>query len=245
MLVSGIKSKPIYEPLRADIRGRYHVMLGLGPGGSALLRVLGELRTDAPALLTRTRVLFVPDTAPPPAGTPGTAALNTPNPLHAIDTSPTSGVNGGVGTNRTDTTNRDQTVERLSAFAPAELRVFGDRAALLTEFRAVLEQSVMGTRLYVAGPENFIGLAMQIALEFNLNKDEVSAEELGTLARRVHCVHCRTTTENVTTNIVRCDECSRWLLVRDHYSRRLAAYMGVMVDAEAPGELPPIKEVFA
>ena len=26
--------------------------------------------------------------------------------------------------------------------------------------------------------------------------------------------------------------------MRDHYSRRLAAYMGVMVDAEAPGELP-------
>ncbi len=27
--------------------------------------------------------------------------------------------------------------------------------------------------------------------------------------------------------------------MRDHYSRRLAAYMGVMADAEAPGELPP------
>ena len=32
----------------------------------------------------------------------------------------------------------------------------------------------------------------------------------------------------------------RWLVVRDHYSRRLAAYMGVMVDAEAPGERPLI-----
>jgi hypothetical protein len=102
----------------------------------------------------------------------------------------------------------------------------------------------MGTRLYVAGPESFIGLAMQIALEFNLNKDEVRAEQVGTLARRVYCVHCRATTENVRTNIVRCLGCDRWLLVRDHYSRRLAAYMGLMVDAEAPGELPPIREVF-
>ena len=33
-------------------------------------------------------------------------------------------------------------------------------------------------------------------------------------------------------------------LVRDHYSRRLAAYMGVMADAETPGELPPVREVF-
>jgi len=54
----------------------------------------------------------------------------------------------------------------------------------------------------------------------------------------------RTTAEDVRTNIVRCPGCARWLLVRDHYSRRLAAYMGVMADAEAPGELPAIKEVF-
>jgi hypothetical protein len=102
----------------------------------------------------------------------------------------------------------------------------------------------MGTRLYVAGPESFIGRAMQIALRFNLNKDEIRAEECGTLARRVRCVHCRATAENVRTNIVRCDGCHRWLLVRDHYSRRLAAYMGVMVDAEAPGELPPVREIY-
>jgi hypothetical protein len=48
----------------------------------------------------------------------------------------------------------------------------------------------------------------------------------------------------VRTNIVRCVGCERWLLVRDHYSRRLAAYMGVMADAEVPGELPPLAEVF-
>jgi hypothetical protein len=33
--------------------------------------------------------------------------------------------------------------------------------------------------------------------------------------------------------------------VRDHFSRRLGAFMGVMVDAEAPGEIPAIEEVFA
>jgi dimethylamine monooxygenase subunit C len=205
VLVSGIKSKPIYAPLRADVRGRYHLMLGLDRGAAALLRVLDELRTEAPELLMRTRVLFVPEG-------PGRA--------------------------------RSATVERLQTFALAELRVFDDRATLLRDFRSVLEQSLMGTRLYVAGPESFIGLAMQIALQFNLNKDEIRAEELGTLARRVHCVHCRTTTENVTTNVVRCGGCERWLLVRDHYSRRLAAYMGVMVDAEVPGEVPAIKEVY-
>jgi dimethylamine monooxygenase subunit C len=201
MLVTGIKSKPVYAPLRADPRGRYHLMLGLGVGEVALLRVLREMQQSAHAGLARTRVLLIP-------AQPARARCE-------IETLPLQ-----------------------------EVRTFPDVAALLGEFKALLADSLMGTRLYVAGPESFIGLAMKIALEFNLNKDEIRAEELGSLARRVYCIHCRTTADNVRTNIVRCPGCERWLLVRDHYSRRLAAYMGVMVDAEAPGELPPIKEVF-
>jgi hypothetical protein len=127
----------------------------------------------------------------------------------------------------------------------AGLHVFPDSATLLREFRSLLDHALMGTRLYIAGPESFIGLAMRTALEFNLNRDEIRAEESGTRARRVYCVHCRAVTEEVRTNVVQCAQCARWLLVRDHYSRRLAAYMGVMVDAEAPGQLPPITEVYA
>jgi dimethylamine monooxygenase subunit C len=202
MLVTGIKSKPVYAPLQADTRGRYHLMLGMGVGAAPLLRVIAEMRVAAAQSLKDTRVLFVPD-----AGAAGEIA-------------------------------------QFKAAAVGDVRAFAGTPALLEQFRAILGESLMGTRLYVAGPENFIGLVMKIALEFNLNKDEIRAEECGTLARRVYCIHCRTTTENVRTNIVRCDDCERWLLVRDHYSRRLAAYMGVMVDAEAPGELPPLKEVF-
>jgi NAD(P)H-flavin reductase len=199
MLVTGIKSKPVYAPLQADVGGRYHLMVGLGVGKAPLLRVIGEMRAAAPHALENTRVLYVADSA----------AL-------------TPFENAGVG----------------------DVRTYGGTAALLEDYTALLHHSLMGTRLYVAGPESFIGLTMKIALEFNLNKDEIRAEECGTLARRVYCVHCRATTENVRTNIVRCIGCERWLLVRDHYSRRLAAYMGVMADAEVPGELPPLAEVF-
>jgi NAD(P)H-flavin reductase len=125
-----------------------------------------------------------------------------------------------------------------------EVQLFKDSASLLSEFETILKASIMGTRLYVAGPEAFMGLVMRIAARFNLNRDEIRAEECGSPARRVHCIHCRAATEDVTTNIVQCVDCQRWLVVRDHYSRRLAAYMGVMIDAEVPGELPPIEEVF-
>jgi dimethylamine monooxygenase subunit C len=218
MLVTGIKSKPVYAPLRADPRGRYHLMLGLGVGEVALLRVLRELQESALEGLARTRVLLIPA---PAEGDPSSPA----------------GASGEVASAR-------EVRREIESLPLQEVRPFPDVASLLGEFKSVLADSLMGTRLYVAGPESFIGLAMKIALEFNLNKDEIRAEELGSLARRVYCIHCRTTAENVRTNIVRCLGCERWLLVRDHYSRRLAAYMGVMVDAEAPGELPAIKEVF-
>ena len=205
MLVTGIKSKPVYAPLQADTRGRYHLMLGMGVGAAPLLRVIFDMRAGQSPALKNTRVLFVSDAA---------------------------------------TGDAEREVARFRAAAIRDVQAFPDAPPLLERFKVILGQSLMGMRLYVAGPESFIGLVMKIALEFNLNKDEIRAEECGTLARRVYCIHCRATTDNVRTNIVRCVGCERWLLVRDHYSRRLAAYMGVMVDAEAPGELPPLKEVF-
>jgi hypothetical protein len=211
MLVTGIKSKPVYAPLQADTRGRNHLMLGMGVGAAPLLRVIAEMQSAAARVLMNTRVLYVPG--------------------------------GGDAKAPADQSSAAE-IERFRAAAVGNVQAFPATPALLEEFRSTLGKSLMGTRLYVAGPESFIGLVMKIALEFNLNKDEIRAEECGTLARRVYCIHCRVTTENVRTNIVRCVECDRWLLVRDHYSRRLAAYMGVMVDAEAPGELPPLKEVF-
>src|SRR5947199_7881951 len=140
MLVTGIKSKPVYAPLRADPGGRHHLMLGRGPGADALLRVLAEVRSSAPEALQRTRVLLVPEADA------------------ALPTAPFDHLGLGL------------------------LNVFPDTASLLTAFRLVLDESLMGTRLYVAGPESFIGLAMKIALEFDLNKDEIYAEEVGTLA---------------------------------------------------------------
>jgi len=232
MLVTGIKSKPVYAPLQADVRGRYHLMVGSGVGAGPLLRVLAELQSAAVHALKNTRVLFVPEAgevhaadgrpaAAPDLAAPDIAAPDIATPNIAAPE-----------------------IERFRAAAVGQVRAFSGTRALLEEFRATLARSLMGTRLYVAGPESFMGLVMKIALEFNLNKDEIRAEECGTSARRVYCIHCRATTESVRTNIARCVDCGRWLLVRDHYSRRLAAYMGVMVDAEAPGELPPVKEVF-
>ena len=208
MTLSGIKSKPVYAPLRADPAGRRHLLLGVAPGGEALLTVLDELRGLAPEALTRTQVLYAAEHGSA-QGSGGTVSLAS-----------------------------------FAAVGVAEARGFDSTGEVLAAYRDVLASSVMGLRVYVAGPESFLGLAIQTALEFNLNRDEIRAQVAGSLARRVRCVHCRATTEDVRTNIVACGGCGRWLFVRDHYSRRLAAYMGVMVDAELPGERPQIHEAF-
>jgi hypothetical protein len=114
----------------------------------------------------------------------------------------------------------------------------------IRRLEGVLGISRMGTRIYAAGSETVIGLAVQLVQSAGLDWKAVITEHRGTLARRVQCVHCKGFTEGVTTNIVKCAHCGLNLFVRDHYSRRLAAFQGVCVDAEVPGDLPPVEEVY-
>ena len=72
---------------------------------------------------------------------------------------------------------------------------------------------------------------------------EVLREHCGSFVRRVWCVHCDGYTENVTQRVFICPHCARTLVVRDHYSRRLAAFQAVKADAEVPGELPAAEEL--
>ncbi|MCX8998102.1 hypothetical protein NOF55_13405 [Rhizobiaceae bacterium BDR2-2] len=115
---------------------------------------------------------------------------------------------------------------------------------LLFRLKVMLSSAHMGTRLYIAGTEGFIGRAMQVALDLGMDHSSIPAEHRGSLARRVQCVHCKGMTENVTTSPVNCSHCDLPLLVRDHYSRRLGAFQGVNIDAEEPGTAPPPEELY-
>lgn len=110
--------------------------------------------------------------------------------------------------------------------------------------KRVLSGAHTGLQVYLAGTESLIGLAQREAMEAGLPFDAVQTEHRGSLARRVQCVHCKGTTENVTTDPFVCSHCGLNLFVRDHYSRRLAAFQGVNIDAEEPGQVPPQVERF-
>jgi len=137
-----------------------------------------------------------------------------------------------------------QAADCLSSFQIHRMQFLPTIETLLIRLDGFLTTATMGIRLYVAGTEGFIGQVIQHAERFAVDHKSIITEHCGSLARRIQCVHCKGITENVTTNVARCGHCGVNLLIRDHYSRRFAAFMGVSTDAEAPGVLPPIQEMF-
>lgn len=134
--------------------------------------------------------------------------------------------------------------EKLKALAPQAFWVLPTLATAMFRLKGVLATATMGTRLYVAGTEPFIGSALQAAIEAGIDHKSVRTEHRGSAKRRVQCVHCKGFIEDVTTNPVTCTHCGLKLLVRDHYSRRLGAFQGVCIDAEVPGEAPTPEEIY-
>jgi hypothetical protein len=134
--------------------------------------------------------------------------------------------------------------ERLQALRPAQYYEGPSIGAALPRLKQTFATAHMGLRLYLAGTEGLIGQAMQAALEAGIDHMSIETEHRGSLARRVQCVHCKGITEDVTTQPVTCAHCGLLLLVRDHYSRRIAAFQGVCINAEDRSEIPEAEEIF-
>jgi predicted RNA-binding Zn-ribbon protein involved in translation (DUF1610 family) len=140
--------------------------------------------------------------------------------------------------------------QRVASFAkdgapgPLKLLQSDSTPDLLKQLRQALEAAHMGLRLYLAGTEGFLWQAVKMAREFGLAADEWKAERCGSLERPVYCTHCKAITQGVKTSLFTCPSCGRSLFVRDHFSRHLAAYMGVQVDAEVPGDVPQAEVLY-
>ena len=132
----------------------------------------------------------------------------------------------------------------LQALEPARYYEGPSVAAALPRLKQTLATARMGLRIYLSGTEGLIGQAMQAALEAGIDHASIQTEQRGSLARRMQCVHCKGITEDVTTQPATCAHCGLLLLVRDHYSRRIAAFQGVCINAEDPHEIPAAAEAF-
>ncbi|CAM2170650.1 dimethylamine monooxygenase subunit C [Paraburkholderia sacchari] len=156
---------------------------------------------------------------------------------------------GTLGTAPLEVWSVDEDLAHAGAGGVCELphavaRHFDGEGELLGALGEALRGARVGIRLYALGTEPFIGSVRQIAEQAGIAPEAVRVEHSGSLRRRVYCIHCRSMNEGVTTNVTPCGGCGRKLFVRDHFSRRLAAFMGVQADAEVPGELPAIEHAY-
>ncbi|MGL4312130.1 MAG: dimethylamine monooxygenase subunit DmmA family protein [Paracoccaceae bacterium] len=127
---------------------------------------------------------------------------------------------------------------RLEALGAAQFFRAPSIPTLLPRLQRVLSDAHMGTQFYLAGTEGLIGQAEREVMQTGFPFAAIQKEHRGSTVRRVQCVHCKGITENVATDPFKCSHCGLMLFVRDHYSRRLAAFQGVNIDAEEPGNIP-------
>ena len=138
----------------------------------------------------------------------------------------------------------DDLADKLRALNPAQMYVGPSFEAALQRIRHVLQESKMGLQIYLSGTEGLMGQAQNEAMSAGFPHSAIQTEHRGSTARRMQCVHCKGITEDVATDPFVCSHCGLNLFVRDHYSRRLAAYQGVRVDAEDHGNVPEPKGIY-
>ncbi|MCB2135781.1 MAG: hypothetical protein KDE08_07520 [Rhodobacteraceae bacterium] len=132
----------------------------------------------------------------------------------------------------------------LEALNAAQLYIGPSYEAAVPRLRRTLSDAHMGLQVYLTGTEGLMGQAMREATEAGIPHSAIQTEHRGSTARRMQCVHCKGITEDVVTDPFTCSHCGLNLFVRDHYSRRIAAFQGVRVDAEDPGNVPQPVERF-
>lgn len=132
----------------------------------------------------------------------------------------------------------------LQALGAAQFLRAPTFATALPRLQKVLADAHMGLQIYAAGTEGLMGQVQREVIAAGLPHTALQMEHRGSLARRVQCVHCKGITENVVLDPFQCSHCGLNLFVRDHYSRRLAAFQGVNIDAEDPGSVPTSVERF-
>lgn len=133
---------------------------------------------------------------------------------------------------------------RIAALGAAQAQKAASVPTLLFRLARVLQNTHMGTQIYLTGSEGLMGQAERDIMALGFPHKDIQKEHRGSTVRRVQCVHCKGVTENVKTDPFQCSHCGLHLYVRDHYSRRLAAFQGVNIDAEDKGQIPPAVERF-
>ncbi|QZP31782.1 dimethylamine monooxygenase subunit DmmA family protein [Pseudomonas sp. DR48] len=110
----------------------------------------------------------------------------------------------------------------------------GESADFSRRLHQVLASASVGSHLYIMGDEAFIWRIHGEARSAGLENDEIDITHTLAGARLVYCVHCGLTQTTGTEALLTCIGCDVGLEVREHFSRRLGAYLGVCANPDQP-----------
>ena len=101
----------------------------------------------------------------------------------------------------------------------------------------------MSSAFYIAGREAFLWQAHKVLSDAGFADSQIHLLPPSVNKRDLFCTHCYHVTHDVTASPAECEGCGRLLLVRDHFSRLMGAYVGVQINAEDPADVPATEEL--
>jgi hypothetical protein len=110
----------------------------------------------------------------------------------------------------------------------------GENADFSRRLHQVLGSATVGSHLYIMGDETFIWRIHGEARCAGLENDEIDITRTLAGPRLVYCVHCGLTQAAGTEPVLSCIGCAVGLEVREHFSHRLGAYLGVCTNPDQP-----------
>ena len=110
----------------------------------------------------------------------------------------------------------------------------GENPDFARRLHQVLVSATVGSHLYILGDEAFIWRVHGEARSAGLEDDEIDITRTLAGPRLVYCVHCGLTQAAGSEPLLTCIGCAVGLEVREHFSRRLGAYLGVCGNPDQP-----------
>ncbi|GLO55099.1 hypothetical protein PPUJ20066_11350 [Pseudomonas putida] len=115
------------------------------------------------------------------------------------------------------------------------LNDFASLSALKEALVTHLSRSHVGLQLELLGDEAFVWSLHPLGRAAGLEDDEIIVNSISAEGHhQVYCVHCCHLQVTDAAHSLNCHSCGVGLEVRQHFSQRLGAYLGVCANADQP-----------
>ncbi|WP_134704565.1 dimethylamine monooxygenase subunit DmmA family protein [Ammoniphilus sp. YIM 78166] len=112
------------------------------------------------------------------------------------------------------------------AMKTMETHIFIKSSISMSDVSNILKQQLIGTHLFICGTWPFIQEIKEKAYLAGFSEDELHYEVMGPRKEKAFCVKCYSYNPRQQEDKISCRNCQTSLLISNHYSRRLDAYLG-------------------